>query len=556
MFVSFLWALGGELGMVWDEPPGVEREEAVRIFVRRLLAGPAERAAALSPAGIERGWRFCREPPDEHPPLQTLLSLGTGNATEWLLGPLRARRLATVLVFAVTTGVVFRLVQRQWGWVAGIAAAGGLIFQPRFLGDAQLATFDAMVAGFWFFAAAAFLKSCATGWRPWLFGVLAGLAVMAKATGILVFPAVLLWTLCYRPKGAWRQFAWALLVCPLVMLALHPGWWMEPLAGPLRWAQAMLHYKQRVRTYYLGHLYDQRTTFLPWHNPWVLLGVMVPAGLLALAIAGLTRAGWLLRRVAEPGPTDDNLRPTGPFGSDGAVAGWALVNFLLIVALRMAPVLPAHDGLRQMAPAFPFFAVLVGFGARTIMEAARGAAWAKVLVLAVVAAAGWETVRVHPYELEYYNLLSGGARGAKAMGMETTYYWDAANQDVLEWMNRNLPRHAVVLIFPYPDVQTFALLQRWGRLRSDLEMVNFNQTRIGDGLQHFLQPRPAYMIFLMRQSLYVPPRAQMTRLFLRLSETPADYELIPPALGVRILAVFNQGQVRQVMREVGLELSR
>ena len=39
----------------------------------------------------------------------------------------------------------------------------------------------------------------------------------------------------------------------------------------------------------------------------------------------------------------------------------------------------------------------------------------------------YQTMRIHPYELCYYNELVGGVRGAYALGMETTYWYDVVN---------------------------------------------------------------------------------------------------------------------------------
>ena len=124
----------------------------------------------------------------------------------------------------------------------------------------------------------------------------------------------------------------------------------------------------------------------------------------------------------------------------------------------MIPGLPAHDGLRQLVPSFFFLPVLAAFGARWLANRpARLVArrLGQAVVTGCLATAGWSTLSFHPYELAYYNALIGGPAGAKAAGMESTYFWDTASADVLEWMNANLPRNSTVLIFPpaqRPDV--------------------------------------------------------------------------------------------------------
>jgi hypothetical protein len=251
-FVGLLWAVRGELGMTWDEPYFFERQFDIRDWLGKLAGTPAERTQALSREGLEASWRFARAVPDQHPPVPELLSLVTGVAAEWLIGPLRAYRLSTVLVFAVAAGVLFRLVRTRWGPWAAAAALGALIFNPRPFADAQQITAHSDTRAIWFLAAVPFHRTCETGSRPWLFGVFAGLAIMCKATGVLVLPAMLLWALIHRPPGWWRPLAWAVPVMPAVMVAVMPPWWADPVGGITRWVRVFFAYPQKVPVYYLG----------------------------------------------------------------------------------------------------------------------------------------------------------------------------------------------------------------------------------------------------------------------------------------------------------------
>lgn len=547
-FVGLLWLARGELGMTWDEPYFFERQHDIRRWLGQVFGTPEDLARAFRRENLERGWRFCREVPDQHPPVPALLSLATGGAGEWLLGPLRSYRLSTVLLFAVAAGVLERLVRTRWGATAAVAAVGTLLFNPRILGDAQQITADSDLGAFWFLAAVSFLKSCETRRAPWLFGVLAGLAVMCKATGALLFLAMGLWAILYRPRGWWRPIAWSIPVVPATMIAVNPAWWPAPVAGMVRWVRAFFAYPQKVPIYYLGTVYDSVRTFLPWHNTVVLTGVMVPAGLLALAAVGLVFVGrdGIRRRTSEPSPPGAEPSARVP---DHVVGGLGAVNFLTLMVMRMFPFMPAHDGLRQLVPAFYFLPVLAAYGAWVLVRSASGARlWlARGAVFGAVAAAGVATVAIHPFELSYYNVLIGGPRGAKAAGMESTYFWDAATRDVLDWMNTHLPPNATVLIFPPPNVHTFDWEQRWGRLRKDLVVLNLDPPEFSDRLNLMLGSRPCYLIFQMRQGLYEPRRPGDNDLFARLAESPALYELAPPRVGVRLLAIFDQDQFRNVV---------
>jgi hypothetical protein len=312
-----------------------------------------------------------------------------------------------------------------------------------------------------------------------------------------------------------------------------------------RWARAFLAYPQKVPVYYLGTVYDSVRTFLPWHNTAVLTATMVPIGLLALAGVGLGAVGWRSATRRE-WPVDAGTTSLLP---DRVVGSWAAINFLTWMVLRAFPFLPAHDGLRQLTPSFFFFPVLAGYGAWSLAGSSRDArGWAgRAVVIGCVAGATWSTLRVHPFELAYYNALIGGPKGAKAAGMETTYFWDAATSEVLDWMNAHLPPKSTVLIFPPPNVLTFAWEQRWGRLRRDLTVLNLDPPDFRRRITLMVDRPPCFLIFQMRQGLYVPRRPGDPDLFARLAESPARYELAPLRVGVRLLAIFDQDDFRRAV---------
>jgi hypothetical protein len=78
----------------------------------------------------------------------------------------------------------------------------------------------------------------------------------------------------------------------------------------------------------------------------------------------------------------------------------------------------------------------------------------------------YDWVRIHPFELSYYNI---GLANAVDAGFETTYWYDAVTPGVLHELNEKFPPN-VVIGFPDPMINpdTFAVLQDMGRLRSDV----------------------------------------------------------------------------------------
>jgi hypothetical protein len=90
----------------------------------------------------------------------------------------------------------------------------------------------------------------------------------------------------------------------------------------------------------------------------------------------------------------------------------------------------------------------------------------------VLVPSAWQLVKVHPYELSYYNELIGGPRGAWEPGwFELTYWYDAFNPETLREINAELPPGAEVdFLNEKTNPMTFLELQSLGALRPDVRL--------------------------------------------------------------------------------------
>ncbi len=88
----------------------------------------------------------------------------------------------------------------------------------------------------------------------------------------------------------------------------------------------------------------------------------------------------------------------------------------------------------------------------------------------VLGTAAFALIRIHPYELSYYNELIGGPRGAWERGFELTYWYDAFNGPVIDELNRKFPPNARVGFLNDKTLPvTFQELQTLGEFRGDIE---------------------------------------------------------------------------------------
>lgn len=364
----------------------------------------------------------------EHPPLgRWLLGIASivGQPIELIVRGkdpvglyVRAGRAAPAFCFAALVGLVALTAGRHFGRVAAVAAGFSLLVMPRMFAHAHLGALDTFVALFWTLALLTMAHACERS-RPVrslaLAGVWGGLALLTKIHGWLLGPVVAVWT-WYR-LGLRRALAGS-LVWGLVAVGLwFVGWpwlWYDTatrLPGYFRTGVERLP----IQVQYFGRVL--RDTDVPWHYPWVYFAVTIPVGLLAFGLWGATVA------IRE--------RRTEPLGLllVGVILGW-LCLFSTSVAV--------YDGERLFAPAFPLAAILVGRGFADAWQRAskRGRGPARIALGGLLLAQAYGVIALHPFGLSYYNALVRGLPGAERLGLELTYWGDAADRTLLDDLAR------------------------------------------------------------------------------------------------------------------------
>src|SRR5262249_40998332 len=91
--------------------------------------------------------------------------------------------------------------------------------------------------------------------------------------------------------------------------------------------------------------------------------------------------------------------------------------------------------------------------------------WVRAALAAALAGEATSVARYYPQTLSHFSVLVGGVRGAARLGIEPTYWWDALDGEVLEWINSHTAANAAAAFSWIPDYNV-ALLQGWGRLRT------------------------------------------------------------------------------------------
>jgi hypothetical protein len=157
---------------------------------------------------------------------------------------------------------------------------------------------------------------------------------------------------------------------------------------------------------------------------------------------------------------------TQPLAEGVGLAWLLLLNGATLLVIRALPNAPGHDAERQILASFPFLACLGGVGIAWVRDwlAVRSARWwAESLLAAGVAAAllgaGRAVWHYRPLQLSYYTELVGGLPGAARLGMEPTYYWDALDDQTLEWLDSHSGPGDKVLFSQY--FESLRYIQLW-----------------------------------------------------------------------------------------------
>lgn len=379
----------------------------------------------------------------EHPPLgrwmlgaasvlgQPWQNLVTGEADPVGLYVV-AGRLAPAACFAWLVGLVTHASARRYGTAAGASAGFALAVMPRAFGHAHLGALDTFIALFW--VAALFAAERAlTSRRPVAAmagaGAVWSLALLTKIHAWLLIPVVAAWAVVrLGPKrGAAALAVWGATGLPL-FVAGWPWLWYDPAGRLARYLGTGVE-RATIQVLYFGRVFADRD--VPWHYPWFYFATTVPVGLHALAGVGVAVA-WSRRR-------EDRF----PLLLLASVAG-----LLALFSTRV----PVYDGERLFLMAFPLWAVFAGLGFSRIWDRTGGRSWARAALAAGLLAQSYGVVRLHPFELSYYNALVGGLPGAERFGLELTFWGDAVDRPLLDRLVREAPEGAGVALVPtlYP----------------------------------------------------------------------------------------------------------
>jgi 4-amino-4-deoxy-L-arabinose transferase-like glycosyltransferase len=393
-----------------------------------------------------------------HPPLYKWLAVLSQALLTDVPFPVAEKFPSAVALAVAATAVVLAL-RPKVGLAASLVAGVLLMTSPRVVGHAHFLTVDIYVLSGWMVAALCHVRWLETGQARWMAGVTLalGATLSCKLTGAAMLVPLGLTSLLVRGLRDMRALgrdalflAGAMVLALGILCLVYPYTWDAPLTRLLEMVARAGHWEREnpFSMLYLGQLMPYAEA--PWHFTLVMTILVTPPLTLALALFGVG-----LHRKAEV------LRTTALTHA----AFWLLMPMVLSG-------FPKYDNERQILPLFGFVALLAGMGFSAVKTALAGRVphAGPVLLAATLVVSLVTLERTLPFPLGYFSPLVGGARGAVALGFESTYLGEVLSRDVLASLTKDLPPGAGLSVQPAPRLGRF--LQQRGYLRPDLQVTS------------------------------------------------------------------------------------
>jgi hypothetical protein len=431
-----LWALGLTLlgllvifatyrdyGISWDEPVQSQFGEDL---VRYYASGLEDRRV-----NEFRHMRFYG-PLFE---LATALLYATNHEAKYEI-----RHLSIAIMGLLAILGVMRIACQVPGRWAVVYSCLALAMMPRFYGHAFINSKDIPFACcfVWSMAGLIALSREPRSWRRVVFaGVALGLTLSVRPGGL---PLLLGLYGCLMAIGLWSRGElgvkdWgrpALLSVAVWLIAwtgmvlLWPWAHEAPIANPIAAIRAALSFPDIFPVLFDGRISMSDALPRSFHAKYLL--ITTPPVILLLSLIGLGASiRWQRRGRTMP----ETLLAA-------SLQLW-LIAPLAIIALGRPNV---YDGIRHILFVLPAVALFAGWGAAWLVDAMpkpeQRTLMAVVLGMAL-ALPVFHLVRLHPYQMTYFNFFVGGLEGA--YGRYETDYWLLSYKEAMEWINDRAREH-------------------------------------------------------------------------------------------------------------------
>lgn len=364
----------------------------------------------------------------------------------------RAMTILTALALALVLGCWTR---RQFGARAGLFSLLLFILDPNILAHGRYITSDMIVTAFLFCACIRWLGYLETGGLAALLqtGVLAGLTISSKFSGLIVYPLLLLLWIVYRrlghrpvPRPGLRRQFLALGLLPFaITFALYFFDTRSLLSDP-RLGPHIVQAKSAVRRiaaipvpayYYFRGLHVFIRNLHSGHETYFLGSISGRGSWAYFPVAFLlkTPVATLLLLLLCTALAIQRLHGNGPLPLSWLALGLPPLIYFLVSMNSLLNI-----GIRHILPVYPFLFVLIAaivFGSSHEGHTRRVRAAGIVLGLLLVV----ECAGIYPNYLAFFNFFCGGPRNGPRYLLDSNLDWGQDLKNLQSWVatNRALP---------------------------------------------------------------------------------------------------------------------
>lgn len=486
-----LSATSNQYGLAWDEPytyyPAVDTYQ----WLQLLVSYPGQ---AISNTAITQYWSKVHE----HPSFSKLVAGITHGWFSGIFGDLLAFRVGEFILFSLLIALIYLFALQLFNRTTALFSALAFLLMPRIFGQAHFATTDIPLVLMWVLTVFCFYKGL-DNWK-WSIatGIVWGLGLATKINLLFLPIPLILWAQLFHRKKYGNNAFSMLFLSPIVFFLSWPWLWFQTKT---RIMEYLLFYAQHKFTtvYYFGKMYI--LTSAPWKYPLVYTLTTIPVTILFLILVALIII--IINQI----PNHKSQNPNKSQGLKFKPQTLIIFNAIFPILLQSGPATPKYDGIRLFLPAFPYLAILAGLGFNFILDwlinrtaklfKPKDGTWFTLNKVEGCLVLGafllflipplYHVIDTHPYQLSYYNLLLRGIDGAHQKGMESTYWCETVNQDVLQYLNQLVPENGKVRFLSFSD-EVVQWYQEHGYLRKDIQCFSSDQ--------------PDYFVLLCRQGFF------------------------------------------------------
>lgn len=284
-------------------------------------------------------------------------------------------------------------------------------------------------------------------------GVVLGLALGTKANALFAPIIAGLFVLTTRIPEPWQtRRRWRvplLLAAGVVAVVVFIGTW------PYLWNDTLHRLALNLR-----YIAIRKAGTAPQNaaNPLSMLMLTTPPAVLAAFALGIV-------------PLYQRVRRRDPLGL--LLLSWIAV----ILARLVVPAAVNFDGVRHFLEIFPPIAAVAAMGVEwTASKVTQHLSIdARPLIAGLIAAlfivpVATTLIRMHPFEVAYWNVLVGGSEGAVERGIpQSGDYWATSYRLGIDWIDRNAPWGSILVV---PVAEHTVRIVAPERLRHDIELAH------------------------------------------------------------------------------------